>query len=225
MAGRKMASSQHRLTEMQEEVLRAFFERERGFFLSGGGALVGYYLHHRRTDDLDLFTTEPSAFERGPHALASAAEYLGASMVVRQQSPGFHRYFVQRGDDGVVVDLVLDRVLQRHEIKETREGIAVDLPAEILVNKLTTLVSRAEIRDLIDVMALEQAGFSVEDALDDALEKDGGCTPATLAWVLSEIEVPASATLPGSIERDELCEYLDDLVRRLRRASIPTSAP
>ena len=44
-----------------------------------------------------------------------------------------------------------------------------------------TLVGRAEERDLIDVMFLEGAGYSVEAALPGALAKDGGCTRATLA--------------------------------------------
>lgn len=44
------------LTKLQSEVLRRFFERRRDFFLTGGGALVGFHLRHRVTHDLDLFT-------------------------------------------------------------------------------------------------------------------------------------------------------------------------
>ncbi|MEO8553876.1 MAG: hypothetical protein ABI678_28075 [Kofleriaceae bacterium] len=39
---------------------------------------------------------------------------------------------------------------------------------EILVNKLAALVSRAEERDLVDVMCLEQTGLRVEDLLPAA---------------------------------------------------------
>ncbi len=35
---------------------RAFFAREQVFFLSGGGALAGFHLRHRMTNDLDFFT-------------------------------------------------------------------------------------------------------------------------------------------------------------------------
>ena len=78
-----MDSSPSRLTRFQWEVLKAFFERERGFFLTGGGALVGFHLRHRWTDDLDLFTEDASVFERGPHALADTVAALDAEMVVR----------------------------------------------------------------------------------------------------------------------------------------------
>ncbi len=216
-----MASSQHSLTSLQLDLLRAFFEREDGFFLTGGAALVGFYLHHRETEDLDLFTGEKEAFERGVHELAAAAEALGGTMVARQQATGFHRYFVSRGEEAVIVDLVLDHVPQIHIEKAERDGIRLDPPAEILINKLNTIASRCEIRDLVDIMALEGAGFVVEEALGDALSKDGGCTPATLAWVLSELEIPDQAKLPGGIPGAQLREYVERLIRRLRRAAAP----
>ena len=216
-----MASLQPELTPLQRQLLHAFFERESGFFLSGGAALVGFYLHHRETEDLDLFTVEGSSFERGTHALADAVSALGATMVARQQATGFHRYFVNRGEEAVIVDLVLDRVPQIHVEKWERDGIRMDPPDEILINKLNTIASRSEIRDIVDVMALERAGHAVEDALEGALAKDGGCTPATLAWVLSEIEIPDQAELPGGIPVQEMRGYLEQLIRRLRRAAAP----
>ncbi|MCP4657280.1 MAG: hypothetical protein GY856_17865 [bacterium] len=216
-----MASSQPKLTGLQRELLRAFFERENGFFLTGGGALVGFYLEHRLTDDLDLFAVDGSTFERGPIVLADAVASLKATMVARQQATGFHRYFVSRGDQAVIVDLVFDRVPQLFVEKWERDGIRIDPPDEILVNKLNTIASRCEIKDLIDIISLEKAGFRVEDALDGALTKDGGCTPATLAWVLSQVEISERAELPGGIPAAELREYIEQLVRRLRRAAAP----
>src|SRR5687767_3419782 len=70
--GATMGSSppSERLTPLQKAVLRAFFARERGFHLTGGAALAGYYLGHRRTDDLDLFALDDAPFERGRHVLA-----------------------------------------------------------------------------------------------------------------------------------------------------------
>ena len=52
------ANRPSQLTELQELVLRAFFERERSFYLTGGAALAGYHLRHRETTDLDLFTLD-----------------------------------------------------------------------------------------------------------------------------------------------------------------------
>lgn len=44
------------LTPIQLEVLRAFFATKRGFFLTGGVALAGFFLRHRAADHLDLLT-------------------------------------------------------------------------------------------------------------------------------------------------------------------------
>ena len=92
------------LTSLQEDLLRAFFERRADFFLTGGAALAGYYLHHRSTNDLDLFTTTAS-LDDGVEALRSASEALGASIEPVRTSPDFRRFVVTRGNEGAVVDL------------------------------------------------------------------------------------------------------------------------
>ena len=209
------------LAPLQREVLQAFHRVEKGFFLTGGAALAGYHLHHRTTSDLDLFTVDPAAFERGQHTLAEVAAALGAKIETRQDAPGFRRAILSRGDDAVVVDLVLDRSVQRVSAKPEIDGVRVDPPEEILANKLTTLVGRTEERDLVDVLELERAGYRVEDALEAALAKDGGCTPATLAWLLSQIEIPDSARLPAGVAPAELRAFLSDLVVRLLKAAAP----
>jgi aryl-alcohol dehydrogenase-like predicted oxidoreductase len=99
--------------------------------------------------------------------------------------------------------------------------IAVDPPEEILANKLTTILSRAEERDLVDLLWLERKGLRIEGALEAALAKDGGCTPAALAWILSEVTVPDGATLPGGVTPGELRDFVADVIVRLRRASFP----
>ena len=209
------------LSPLQGEVLGAFFERERGFFLTGGGALAGFHLRHRTTTDLDLFTMDPSAFERGRHVMADLAESLAAELEILQDAPGFRRYGVSRSGETLLVDLVLERVKQLCADNPDHDGVLVDPPEEILANKLNTLVSRAEERDVVDVMLLERAGYRVENALSAALDKDGGCTPATLAWLLSQVEIPDGVSLPANVEAGELRSYIADLVRRLRRAAAP----
>ena len=47
------------LTPLKRAFLDAFFAENRSFFLTGGSALGIFYLDHRRSYDLDLFTTEP----------------------------------------------------------------------------------------------------------------------------------------------------------------------
>ena len=87
-----MDSSPGSLSPFQWRVLRAFFERERAFFLTGGAALAGFHLGHRTTGDLDLFSVDDEGFERGPHVMGAVADAIGAELLVRQDAPGFKRF-------------------------------------------------------------------------------------------------------------------------------------
>lgn len=120
-----------------------------------------------------------------------------------------------------VVDLVRDPTPQLHEEKLERNGVLVDPADEILANKLGTLLSRGEVRDLVDVLALERSGLRVEDAIGPASRKDGGLTAAQLAWVLSQVRIGPDARVPGGIGAGELRVFLDTLVERLTRLAYP----
>jgi predicted nucleotidyltransferase component of viral defense system len=210
----------NQLSALQEDFLRAFFQRENRFFLTGGAALVGFYLGHRQTHDLDLFTLE-DAMTEGMSAVAEVARELGGTLEAIQTSPDFRRVLLRRGTEAIVIDLVHEYVAQAVPEKPVINGIRVDAPQEILANKLCALLSRSEIRDLVDVRALELAGYRMEDALDAAAAKDTGLTPAQLGWVLSQIEFGDDLIPPGGVSTKELRRYLSELIARLARQAFP----
>ena len=108
--------------------------------------------------------------------------------------------------------------------REQFGSVRVDPPHEILANKLCALLSRAEPRDLVDVLALERAGHRAEAAIGLARQKDTGLTPAQLAWVLSQITIPDDATVPGGFLASELRSFLFHLIARLTRLAYPPAA-
>lgn len=217
------SSARRPLSAIQVELLDALFAAETGFYLSGGAALAGFFLHHRPTDDLDLFTADRAIFERGRAVLRQAAERIGARLDLRQDAPGFVRAFVSRRGEGVVVDLVYEPVPQRVSEKPVVDGVRVDPPEEIVANKLAALAGRSEVRDLVDLAALEDAGYLVEPALAAALAKDGGATPAAIAWSVAHVKIDDQAPLAGATSPDRLRAYRDALVTRLRKAGFPES--
>ncbi|TKC99887.1 nucleotidyl transferase AbiEii/AbiGii toxin family protein [Polyangium fumosum] len=217
----------NQLSPLQEELLNAFFRRERRFFLTGGAALAGFHLGHRRTADLDLFTTPKSAgpdantLDEADEALRNAAAEIGATVENTRTNPTHRQRLVKRGSDRLKVDLVVDEATQGYPHKMTIGDVLVDPPEEILANKLCTLLSRSEPRDLVDVHALERKGYRVEDALPLAARKDGSATPAEIAWVLEQIEIGEDAVLPGNVPAREIRAYLEDLIARLTRLAYP----
>lgn len=216
-----MPGSSTRLSRLQHELLEAFFERTRRFFLTGGGALAGYYLHHRETKDLDLFASTDVDIEEGARALRSACAAIGAMLETVQQYPDFRRFSVSRGQQLTLVDLVIDRAPQLTEDKPAFGVVRVDALEEIAVNKVCSLLGRAEVRDLVDLHVLLDQGYDLESLLLQAQEKDGGVNPAALAWVLSELSVGPRSPVPGGYTAEGVDEARRKLVKDLARLAFP----
>jgi hypothetical protein len=104
-------------------------------------------------------------------------------------------------------------------------AIDIDSMHEILVSKLTALLSRAELRDLVDVRALLEAGLDLAAALRDAPKKDGGFSALTLAWVLHTFNVGGLARAIGWDEAQiaGLDAFRQQLIAQLTAAAKPQS--
>jgi len=99
----------------------------------------------------------------------------------------------------------------------------VDSRHELLASKLATLLERSEIRDLVDVKALVDAGGDLQAALGDAPKKDAGFSPLTLAWVLKGFDPrPAAKALGWSAaQMEELRSFRQWLIDRLTAGAAP----
>jgi len=185
-------------------------------FLTGGAALAGFHLGHRITDDLDLFAVPGNDLEELERELIAAAATCHGAVESLQAYPDFRRVMVRRGTESCKVDLVIDRAPQVDAEKDSLDGVRLDTKREIAANKVCTLVSRCEIRDLVDLEALLATGIDLALACADALRKDQGADPATLAWLLSSLAIDPDARLPGDVDPAALLTFRDTLVDRLR---------
>ena len=221
-----------RPTPLQLAVLRALEPIEPKWTLVGGGALSLVHLGHRTTRDLDLFWRD--TWELGD--LRSEVEAFLARAGLRSErlrsGIAFQRLVVAVGDSsacpGIDVDerVVLDLVAEpgaplMSPERVILEGVPVQVDPEgaIVAEKLCALLSRSEIRDLVDVRALLARGHSLADAARLAPKRDGGFSAPTLAWVLRTLDVPALASRSGepwSAEQvAELARFRDELVDQL----------
>jgi hypothetical protein len=199
---------------------------EPAWTLTGGAALAGFHLKHRSTRDLDLFWRGRRDLGSIPKEVEARLAGDGLTVRVLQTSPTFCRIQAGQGNESCIVDLVADPASPIEAPRRLPLGpadIAVDTAHEILVSKLCALLSRAELRDLIDVRALLEAGGDLLGALADAPRKDGGFSPLTLAWVLKTADVaPMSSALGrGREEIDALERFKDSLIQRLLAAGAP----
>lgn len=178
-----------------------------GWSLTGGGALVGYHLGHRQTRDLDLFWYDRVELGRIPEEVEATLRTAAFEVNRVQSGRTFCRIRVSDGAEFLPVDLVVDTTPRVQAPVEEAPGIFVDTRHEILVKKLTALLSRWAVRDLVDVQALVAAGEDLGRALLDAPKKDAGFSPQTLAWVLD--------TLPKAELDEGLLQYRQELIDHL----------
>lgn len=217
-----MASSPSRLSAIQRDLLEAFFQRDQSFVLTGGGALAGYYLYHRESQDIDLFGRPSADIDLAEVHLRDAAREVGAELRADIRTPDFRRFAAERDGETTLVDLVIDRAPEVDPAKSRFGAVRVDSMREIAANKICTLLSRCEIRDLVDLRSLLSAGIELGAALADAEKKDGGVNPATLAWLLDELSIGEEAQLPGDASAGELTVFKEELVARLRALAFPS---
>jgi len=210
------------LSDLQRLLLDRLQKDLPDFYLTGGSALGEFYLGHRVSQDLDLFTTRLNAFDSADVVVRNVALEFALEVSVLRSGTGFRRYLLTRGEEQLVLDVVHETVEQLDQEKPVIEGLRVDTVREITANKLCAVVGRSELKDLIDLYFIEKTGVNLLDLLNDAQRKDGGLTPATLAYTLSQIST--SGRLQGlliPVSKEDLTRFRDRLVDALTRMAFP----
>lgn len=210
------------VTPLKRDFLKAFFAREARFFLTGGSALGLFYLDHRFSYDVDLFSPDRPDWLEIDGTMRQCTKDISAMLELRRDAPTFRRYQLLRDEEREVVDLVLDIDPQLDPEKLWIDRIRVDTLREIMVNKITTLIGRCEIKDLVDLYFLEQEGYRVEDYFKDASRKDGGLDAGMISLLLNSLEIteaPDYLIKPLSVEA--LRSFADDLKRRMALLAYP----
>ncbi len=213
------------LTDFQCQALKTLAQLKVAWRLSGGGALIGAYAHHRMTRDLDLFFLEPQLGDI-PKLTISLLKNSGYTVSIIQNEPAFCRLNIEQKNESLVIDLVAENIAPVDPPREwvcRGTPIQVDSLHELLVTKLCALLGRSEIRDLIDLQELLRSGGNLQKALPDAAQKDAGFSPLTLAWVLQELPVDNLAQeikLPKE-EALQLQVFRDWFVKKLLENASP----
>lgn len=173
--------------------------------LTGGGALAGFHTQHRETRDLDLFFHNERELGSIVADATEALRHAGLSVIPLRSSATFAQLDVRLDAESTVVDLVADptpvaEVAQAMTVDDVT--IMVETPHQLLVNKLCALLSRSEVRDLIDIRALVESGGDLPSALRDCPGQDAGFSPMTFAWGAQSLPLRRVAAAQGWSEPD-----------------------
>lgn len=125
-----------------------------GFYLTGGTALAGYYLHHRISDDLDFFSYQ----DIDPIFIHKFSEDL--KNIIGSEKMRFSRlydrnqfFYTVDGDDEYKIEFTKYPFPQLEKVNMF-EGLKVDSERDIAVNKLLTIADRFDPKDYVDLYFL-----------------------------------------------------------------------
>lgn len=207
------------LTPLQEAFLTRFFAYHVGgqFFLTGGTALAAFYLYHRLSEDVDLFTLEDGDLNAAQDAVLAMGDEMGWEADVRRLSPHFLQAVLTAADgESLKAEFVQDVGPQFGE-KQWCEGIIVDSLVNIAANIVTAILGRGDAKDFVDLyFIVHQLGYDLDELLQMARQKDLGLTAFYLAGMLRQIH--AVKDLPimlKPVDLETLIPFYDELAHRL----------
>ncbi len=185
------------LTPLQRRALAVFSslpDQDR-FYLTGGTALAEFYLGHRLSLDLDLFTGEADLVLPFSYRLETASRQEGLDIAVTRRFASLVELLVTAAGETLRVDLALDSPFQFEPPALSEFGVRINSFTDLQADKVLAYYGRAEPRDAADLYFLLQQA-SKESLLTLAGRKDSGFD---LYWFA--VALNRSSAFPDELER------------------------
>lgn len=185
------------LTQIQREFLAVFsrLPDQARFYLTGGTALSEFYLGHRLSFDIDLFTSDQELILPISYQIEESCASSDLSIAVIRRFASYVEFVISRGEESLKVDLALDSPFRFFPPIESEMGVLVNDLQDLQVDKLLAYYGRAEPRDAVDLYFILQLA-AAEELIDLALRKDPGFDLYWFAIALNRVE-----NFPDEIER------------------------
>jgi hypothetical protein len=177
------------LSEIQKRVLGSFQKGTDAsyFYLTGGTALAEYYLGHRKSYDLDLFTAEAGLVVPFSGIVADGFKRDGLDVTVVRRFSSFVEFEVAYENEDTKIQLAYDSPFRFEEPVDSELGIKINDYRDIIVDKFLAFFGRAEPRDAVDLFFILRKE-SIEDLAELAAKKDPGFDRYWLAVALRKVK-------------------------------------
>lgn len=183
------------------------------FYLSGGTALAGYYLHHRESDDLDFFSR--NGFDTVfIHSFVEQLKILLSANSVRfEKLYDRNQFFFALKNEELKVEFTL-YPFDQLEKAAVQDGLRVDSLRDIAANKLMTLIDRFDPKDFVDMFSLIKK-YGLETIRADAEQKFGAhVSPATLGKEFAKVRrIAALPKMKLPLDIEELKVFFTEQAR------------
>lgn len=187
------------LTLLQKEILKNFcsIDETRNFYLTGGTALAEFYLQHRLSEDIDVFTSEEELILYVVDRFIKKLKETGFDVDISRRFKTFCEIFVNKEEQTNKIHIACDSQFKFEQPKETELGIKVDGLIDIATNKLLALFGRADPKDFIDIYFLvKEKELLLQELIEKAKKKDPGLDEYFLSIAFEQVK-----KIPDEIEK------------------------
>ncbi len=160
------------------------------FYLTGGTALSAFYLHHRRSEDLDFFCEEEFDHSLVTTFFKSKKSEIGYDSLDIQAR--FNRFlvFIKYADQNLLKTEFTYYPFPRIDTANLYQKLAIDSLMDIATNKLFTIAQQPRSRDYLDLyFILNKETFTILDLYWKAKHKfDWHIDPLQLTSRFTEVD-------------------------------------
>ncbi len=121
------------------------------FYLTGGTALAEFYLGHRRSYDLDIFTAEKDLILPFSRLVEEKISSEGIILRVIRRFSTFVEFELEKDAEKTKVQFAYDSPFHFNQPEDSELGVKVNSCKDIIADKLLAFTGRIEPRDAIDI--------------------------------------------------------------------------
>jgi len=176
------------ITDLQRQILLIFSKipDSNVFYLTGGTALAEFYLGHRKSFDLDIFTSEIGIIIPTSYIFEKEIKRNFFIKVVKRFET-LVEFEISDKKNSTKVQLALDSPFRFENPVDSDIGIKVNSYIDLIVDKFLAFFSRSEPRDAIDLFfILKEQNFW--KLVELAKQKDPGFDLYWLAVALYKVK-------------------------------------
>lgn len=164
------------------------------FYLTGGTALAEFYLGHRRSFDLDLFTSQKELILPFSRTFESDLKRNYLYQVIRRFE-SFVEFEVTIENESIKIQMALDSPFRFEPTIDTDFGVQVNNFLDLSVDKFLAFFGRVEARDAVDLFFILKHK-KLDELIQLASKKDPGFDLYWLAIAFQKVN-----ELPNEIDR------------------------
>ncbi|TAN58057.1 hypothetical protein EPN15_02225 [Patescibacteria group bacterium] len=189
---------------------------QKHFYLTGGTALAGFYLHHRLSEDLDFFSENEFDVFGVSVFFRKNKRKIRFTKIDFQQSYNRNLFFLHFRDEIIKTEFTYFP-FPRIDAKIKKMDIQVDSVLDIAVNKLFTIYQQSNARHYIDLYCIiRKFGWSINELIKKAKIKfDWHIDPLQLGTQF--IKAADATDLPRMIEKINHQEWRDFFIREAEK--------